>query len=197
MKGISWQTPDIDQDDQHPVVYISWYDAKAMSKWLTSFETGEFRLPTEAEWEYACRAGSSTPYYFGDAIQPNQTNYESLSSEKQSSLQRVRNTTTPVKKFASYANPFGLCDMHGNVWEWCEDKSGEYSYSPEVNPVNLTRQADTHVMRGGSWEDDALNLRSAIRSFLPPDLPTNGSGFRLVRVTSEFHPVHHLIKRYR
>jgi formylglycine-generating enzyme required for sulfatase activity len=104
----SWRTPGFDQEDDHPVVYVSWHDAKAYVTWLKEQSGEAFRLLSEAEWEYCCRAGTTTKYSTGDTITAEQANFGPNSRG-----------TTSVSKFPP--NPWGLYDIHGNVWEWCED----------------------------------------------------------------------------
>ena len=198
LKGINWDNPGFEQDDRHPVVHISWDDAKAMTSWLSTQhqEDGIYRLPTEAEWEYACRAGSQSPFYFGKTIRTDQACFSGNKNDESSAVE-ARRSTTRVDAFASHANPFGLCDMHGNVWEWCEDCFGAYSWSPEVNPICLTNKSNLRVLKGGSWEeDDPINLRSAMRPNLPRDVRSCSIGFRIVRITSPLHPVHHILHQF-
>ena len=150
-----------------PVTSVSWYDCqdfiKKLNKKLTGKTKGQYRLPTEAEWEYACRAGSLTAYSFGNKIAPKNGNY---SDSK---------IYGPVKVGSFKANAFGLYDMHGNVFEWCEDKYGEYL----TNPKGLYGQR--RVLRGGSFGCRASSTRSAFRDGYAPRSQDVFIGFRLAR----------------
>ncbi len=152
-----------------PVERVSWNDTQEFLKSLASkIPSGEFpRLPTEAEWEYACRAGVASPFatYTGD-VDPAQLDTIAWFG--------LLDGTRGVRRRAP--NRFGLFDMHGNVWEWCQDKYGTYSAADTVDP--LGRQEETRVARGGSWADPAKNLRAANRLAVRPDLRTLYVGFR-------------------
>jgi formylglycine-generating enzyme len=189
----------IKSGDDYPVDMISWNMAKGYAAAMS--RGGEnFRLPTEAEWEYACRAGTTTPYAFGDSISRDQASFDkrfSLPAEpltprrasRRKKHSRIKlhapriwpNMHTNVT--ASFpANAFGLYDMHGNVWEWCEDvyDAAYYSRSRRDNPRN-DGQGKSRVLRGGSWVTKAEALRSANRGKGWPDMPTAFYGLRLVR----------------
>jgi formylglycine-generating enzyme required for sulfatase activity len=144
------------------VINISWDDATAFAKWMGC------RLPTEAEWEYACRAGSTTPFNTGENLTTSQANYGSDQT-------RTVGTLT--------SNAFGLYDMHGNVWEWCSDWHGDYPSSPQTNPKGPSDGPLTtlRVIRGGSWNDKAPHFcRSASRNKNRPGSVYLNIGFRLV-----------------
>ena len=150
-----------------PVECVSWNDAKAFCQKIYELTRQEVRLPTEAEWEYGCRAGTTTPFYFGETISTEQANYNGnypLGNEKKGIY---REKTTPVGSFS--ANKFGLYDMHGNVWEWCEDTWHEsYAEKPESlkQNGNITWSSNDdplHVLRGGSWDYDSYFCRSTFR----------------------------------
>jgi formylglycine-generating enzyme required for sulfatase activity len=166
-----------------PVERVSWYDAVEFCNRLSQREgltpaytingtnvscnwnASGYRLPTEAEWEYTCRAGTTTPYSTGNNITTSQANYNSGS-------------TKPVGSFAP--NPWGLYDMHGNVWEWCWDWYGSYSTGAQTNPRGAV-SGNNRVIRGGSWNNNGQNLRSAYRNNNNPSNRNNNIGFRLVR----------------
>ena len=128
---------------------MSWNDAIALCEWLTH-QGGEGRcsLPTEAEWEYACRAGTTTPFHFGGTISTDQANYDGNYTYGNGKKGVYREKTTPVGSFP--ANPWGLFDMHGNVWEWCQDWYGPYPKTDITDPQSLTN-GEARVLRGGSW----------------------------------------------
>lgn len=165
----SWTKPYFDQTDRHPVVCVSWNDCKEFTKWLNEKYSQPgmvFRLPTEAEWEYACRAGTKTAFSFGGMLTPELAN---INKKKR---------TVPVGSFP--ANAFGLHDMHGNVWEWCEDtfSDGFYRESPKDDPMKTGDGA--HVLRGGSWSTGAHHCRSARRSVRGASALISDLGLRLV-----------------
>jgi formylglycine-generating enzyme required for sulfatase activity len=143
---------------KQPSIDVSWEDAKAYCKWLSALTAKSYRLPTEAEWEYCCRAGTTTAFSTGDQITKKQAQFSegSYGSAKQ---------TVKVGSFPP--NAWGLHDMHGNVWEWCEDK---YEAS-----------SSSRVLRGGSWDNNPSNLRSASRNDYRPDYRNDNIGFRLAR----------------
>ncbi len=143
-------------------------------------------LPTEAEWEYACRAGSETPFSFGATISPAQANYDGNSPYAGGEKGEYRQKTVPVKSFAP--NGWGLYEMHGNIWEWCADGVRTYDGTEQENPRGPEGRAP-RVVRGGSWDDEARGLRSAYRDERRRDLRGEGlfaRGFRFaLRSTSQ------------
>ena len=157
-----------------PVIYVSWDDAVAYAKWL-SRKTGQvWRLPTEAEWEYAARAGTTTKYSFGDTITKQQAQFSkgNWGSAKH---------TVKVGSFS--ANGFGVYDMHGNVWEWVHDWKGKYSKGSQTNPKG-PKKGSIRVSRGGGWVSNAGYLRSAYRDGHSPGNRGSILGFRLLRQPS-------------
>ena len=170
----SWLDPGFKQADDHPVTCVSWEDAQAYIAWLRN-ETrrDSYRLLTEAEWEYCCRAGSEAAYSTGKSITKEQANFG-----------QAHQGTTPVAKFP--ANRWGLHDMHGNVWEWCEDAwHGSYRGAPADGSAWLQGgEAGRRVVRGGSWFNNPLNLRSAYRSRSSSDSRDSDLGFRVGRTLS-------------
>jgi len=172
-----------------PVEQVSWYAAVEFCNRLNRFIESRvsqptkriYRLPTEAEWEYACRAGTTTPFHFGETITPKLANYRGTETYNDSPKGEYRQKTTPVDHFGS-ANPFGLCDMHGNVWEWCQDHwHGSYEGAPPDGNAWLSKNEDARrVVRGGSWSYNPVNCRSASRSNFAPRVTYNITGFRIV-----------------
>jgi formylglycine-generating enzyme required for sulfatase activity len=157
--------------DDCPVERVSWDDCQEFIRRLNSMEgTDTYRLPTEAEWEYACRAGSSTRYCFGDS-EGKLAEYAWYIDNSEERSHRVGQ-----KK----PNAWGLYDMHGNVWEWCQDWYGRYPLLRTTNPKGPFRGLN-RVNRGGSWDDPTANCRSASRDDLHPEWPVKDLGFRLVR----------------
>jgi formylglycine-generating enzyme required for sulfatase activity len=130
-----------------------------------------YRLPTEAEWEYACRAGTDTPFFFGDRLKAEQANFDG----------RFEDRTCKVGSYAP--NAWGLFDMHGNVWEWCQDGYREdYYYSGPNKDPQGPEKAENRVLRGGSWADNAANCRSARRFHNKHTYRGRELGFRVVLV---------------
>ncbi|MCZ8117638.1 MAG: SUMF1/EgtB/PvdO family nonheme iron enzyme [Microcystis sp. LE18-22.4A] len=150
--------------DRRPVEQVNWYDAIEFCARLSKLTGGEYRLPSEAEWEYACRAGTPTPYYFGETITRELANYNA--SETYAEQAKGEYRTTPVGQFPP--NAFGLYDMHGNVWEWCADTWHD-NYNDNCSPL-----------RGGSWYTDPNYCRSAYRFDIVRRGLHNNLGFRVV-----------------
>jgi formylglycine-generating enzyme required for sulfatase activity len=184
----SWRNPGFEQTSEHPVVLVSWNDAAAYCQWLCRIEGKTYRLPTEAEWEYACRAMTSTRYSSGD-------DYESLAAignvidatmMERYPLYRVWAIaardgfvhTAPVGQYQP--NTFGLYDMHGNAHEWCQDgyDAGYYRQSPVVDPV-CRAQSELHVIRGGGALSQPFDVRSASRYGFPAGVVLASFGFRV------------------
>lgn len=164
--------------DNCPVEYVSWNDIQEFIQKLNQKESGRnYRLPTEAEWEYAARAGSTKPFAFGDCLSTNDANYDGNYPLSGCSKGSYRNKTIEVGQLR--ANDWGLYDMHGNVWEWCNDRYGDYNSSALIDPVGPTTGA-SRVVRGGSWIDFAWSCRSANRYWIAPDYRNWDLGFRLV-----------------
>jgi formylglycine-generating enzyme required for sulfatase activity len=159
-------------DPKRPVEKVSWHDAVEFCRRLSQKEGKEYRLPTEAEWEYACRAGSTTGWCFGD-------NESELGQYAWYSGNSGRGTHPVGQK---KPNAWGLYDMHGNVWEWCADWYGKdyYRTSPLDDPKGPDSGGD-RVLRGGSWVSNARSARSASRTTLTPGNRLNLVGFRLAR----------------
>jgi formylglycine-generating enzyme required for sulfatase activity len=179
--------------DDLPVEQVSWLDAEEFCLRLSEHVQQEYRLPTEAEWEYACRAGTTTPFHFGKTISSEIANYCAQDREIDGKtypgkygvgkLGEFRKKTTPVGYF-KVANRFGLSDMHGNVWEWCQDHwHSDYKGAPKDGSAWIDSDAEedkSRVLRGGSWDFNPRGCRSAVRTDLNPGIRYINVGFRVV-----------------
>jgi formylglycine-generating enzyme required for sulfatase activity len=166
--------------DNRPVEEVFWEDAVEFCRRLSRDTGRDYRLPTEAEWEYACRAGTETPFYFGKTITGKLANYNSDVIYLQERKAKRKGETTSVGDFPP--NAFGLSDLHGNVWEWCLDCwHDNYQGAPMDGTAWLSDEDKVrHVVRGGSWDDDPRICRSASRNYYSPDLRLSSIGFRVV-----------------
>lgn len=163
-----------------PVEMVSWNQVQEFISQLNQMEgTHTYRLPTEAEWEYACRAGTKTTFYTGICISTDQANFNGKRVMPGCLPGDNRNMTVPVRSFAP--NPWGLYDMHGNVWEWCQNwyrkKYPKETASDPLGPSSGVMK----VLRGGSWYSRQHLIRSAHRRWDTPDYRSHAIGFRLVR----------------
>jgi formylglycine-generating enzyme required for sulfatase activity len=170
-------------EESLPVDSVSWHDCQEFIKKLREKDKKPYRLPTEAEWEYACRAGTTTPFYCGETISTDQANYNGSHSVYGGTYAYgdgkkgvYRGKTTPVGSFPP--NAWGLYDMHGNVWQWCQDWRGYYPVSDVIDPQGPHAGAD-RVLRGGAWNHNPDRCRSALRGGHPPDSRHADWGFRL------------------
>jgi len=166
--------------DNCPVEMVSWDDVQSFITALNGRGEGTYRLPTEAEWEYAARAGTSTPFYFGQCLSTNQGNYDGNYPLSGCSKGEYRGKNIPVASLQ--ANVWGLYDMYGNVWEWVQDWYGTYPTGSVTDPMGLNSGLSCRVQRGGYWGSYAQYCRSAFRSAAAPhDVYGDGVfGFRLV-----------------
>ena len=168
---------------RQPAINVSWLDAEAYCKWLSGKTEGEYRLPSEAEWEYACRAGTVTPFWWGETISPEQANYDGTNAYNGGEKGEYRLQTLPVDAFA--ANPWKLHQTHGNVLEWCADdwagshKGAAVDGTPRVLASN--RGGKGKVVRGGSWINGPRFCRSACRGYFEPVSLNVSIGFRVAR----------------
>jgi len=185
VNGASWRKPGFEQGPTHPVVCVSWKDAKAFCDWLARKSGKAACLPTEAQWEYACRAGTRTAYPWGDNPDDGKgwANCADLTAkERFPNWQPVFSWhdgfvfTSPGGSFKP--NAWGLCDMIGNAWEWCADGYGEYPGKAVSDPTGAAESA-SRVLRGGSWYDSPQNCRSARRIRGAPDGRYDSVGFRV------------------
>ena len=186
----SWREPGFAQGGDHPVVNVTWNDAVAMARWLSVREGVTYRLPTEAEWEYAARAGTRTRYSTGDdprTLLQGANVFDQAAAQNWPRWQAYALAgddgypfTAPVGRFAP--NAFGLYDMHGNAWEWCADWHADdyYARSPLDDPTGPT-EGDVRVRRGGSWHTWAFYARSSFRNWNSPETRYTLVGFRLLR----------------
>jgi len=161
--GVNWANPGYALSDLQPVTCVSWNDAQEFIKWLNGKTGQKYRLPTEAEWEYCCRAG---------VVGGLPSNVDAIAWYKANSGQSAR----PVG--LKEQNGFKLYDMLGDVWEWCQDREGEYAGAPQVDPSGPASGAK-RMARGGGWLSAAEYLRPSIRVGAPPDLRAVDLGFRL------------------
>ncbi len=196
--------------DDCPVENVSWNQAVEFCDRLSQHTGREYSLPTEAEWEYACRAGTVTPFCFGETITAALANYDCSQIYREEAAGEYRGKTTSVDSFPP--NAFGLYDMHGNVWEWCADPwHNYYNGAPEDGSAWLNESGEpgtkaeadlsagkeeelgqeendsvkkNYVLRGGSWNNNPGNCRSAYRYYNNPDNAFNISGFRVVSSAS-------------
>ena len=167
-----------DGGENCPVEQVSWDDVQKFIKKLNETgETDKYRLPTEAEWEYACRAGTTTPFYFGECLSTDEANYDGKYPLGDCPKGEYREKTVPVRSFPP--NDWGLYDMHGNVWEWCRDWYGDYPSETVTDPGGPST-GSYRVARGGCRIISAEYCRSANRSFYSPGYRLDYYGFRLV-----------------
>ena len=163
------------------MVGVSWNDALAYTAWLSG-QTGQpYRLPTEAEWEYACQAGTTIPFYFGETISTDQANYDGNYVYSNGRKGVYRQKTVEVGQFS--ANAWGLHEMHGNVWEWTCSAYDE-NYGGAEQRCTEPGTSGLCVLRGGSWGGGPGGLRGAARLWGSPHFRFNGRGFRLARTFS-------------
>ena len=163
---------------KRPVENVNWDDAVKFCQKLSEKTGKTYRLPSEAEWEYACRAGTTTPFYFGDTITPDLVNYHGNNPYGAAPRGLYREQTTDVGSFPP--NAFGLYDMHGNVYEWCSDKwHDNYSGAPTDGSSWETGGSEYRVQRGGSWSSHAVYCRSACRNYNSADHRWRYRGFRV------------------
>ncbi|MCU0983093.1 MAG: formylglycine-generating enzyme family protein, partial [Pirellulaceae bacterium] len=165
------------QDDDEAVVFVSWEHATAFCRWLSEQEGKPYRLPTEAEWEYACRAGTTTRYHTGEILPESCHKNVGISWFPG---RRSEKDVVPVHVAQTPANPWGLYDLHGNVEEWCLDWYGPYAAAAQTDPVGCA-EGHFRVTRGGSHSTTVEFLRSANRSGTLPEDTSWLIGFRVVQ----------------
>ncbi len=163
---------------RRPVINVSWEDARAYCAWVSEQTGRAYRLPSEAEWEYACRAGTETPFHSGLRITTEQANFDGNYTYNGSAKGEYREQTVPVGSFPP--NAFGLYDMHGNVWEWCQDTwHGSYEGAPSDGLAWEGGETGARVLRGGSWYGRPGGCRAASRHHDGPDDRDDNFGFRV------------------
>ena len=178
-QAVMQENPSKFKGEERPVEQVSWEGMQKFTDQLNAAIPGlELVLPSEAQWEYACRAGTTTPFFFGENITTDQVNYDGNYPYAGGEKGEYREETVDVK--ALPCNDWGLYQMHGNVYEWCQDWFGEYPAGSVVDPVGPSDGRD-RVCRGGSWYDYARNCRSALRIRSVPDPRNFWIGFRLAR----------------
>ena len=196
----TWRNTGFEQGDKSPVVNVSWNDAVAFCRWVEEKEGATCRLPTEAEWEYACRAGTQTRFSHGDddeGLARTGNVADAVARRRFAGWMRVNAVdrrkigtaahedghvfTAPAGRFAP--NPFGLHDMHGNVWEWCRDRDARdyYERSPVDDPQG-PETGESRIRRGGSWLHSPRYARSARRRRYAPEARNSPIGFRVVSI---------------
>jgi eukaryotic-like serine/threonine-protein kinase len=173
--GPTWRTPGIEQQGNHPVVCLSWNDAHAFCEWLAKVHKRNCRLPTEAQWEYACRAGTTTAYGWGDS--PDNGGAWAHWAGKLGG-------TSPVASLKP--NAWGLYDMHGNALQWCSSCYGKYPKTSVTDPAGPSEPfahdasgGESHLLRGGAWHLPPSQCRSAFRHWGPVDHRFSSLGFRV------------------
>nr|WP_287312937.1 SUMF1/EgtB/PvdO family nonheme iron enzyme [Moorena sp. SIO1G6] len=178
--------PSYFKGENRPVEQVNWFDAVEFCVRLSEYTGTKYRLPSEGEWEYACRAGTTTPFHYGETITSQLANYDGKFTYAKEAEGKFRRETTPVGRFPP--NGFGLYDMHGNVWEWCGDPyHRDYKGAPTDGRIwsinhNYT---DYYILRGGSWLYRPMYCRSAYRDFSDPnDYIDDNVGFRVARAVA-------------
>jgi uncharacterized protein (TIGR02996 family) len=164
-----------------PVEQVSWDECQEFCVSLTAHQNrrGAVGLPTEAQWEWACRAGTTTHFHFGDVPSTDRLNYDGSRSWNGSKKGKNRKQTTDVGSFPP--NPWGLFDLHGNVWEWCADAYAPYTSDEQIDPIGKSEDSDDiyRVLRGGSWRIGPQDCRAAYRGRGAPDPRSSFIGFRV------------------
>lgn len=182
-----WPQGFVKEDDDCPANYLFWDDAVEFCRKLSQQDGNTYRLPTEAEWEFACRAGTQTRFYFGNDSHNLATHawwgFLSVPGDG-----NVRNELYAHKVGLMNPNPFGLYDMHGNVSEWCSDWYGPYVKS-RLNDPSGPEKGTYHVGRGGSFADGQRTCRSARRRWLVPEYRDRSTGFRVVLIRQDAFPI--------
>jgi formylglycine-generating enzyme required for sulfatase activity len=186
-KALMGNNPSGFHGDDLPVENVTWNDCQEFLEKLSAKEWKTYRLPSEAEWEYGCRAGTTTPFNTGEAISTDQANYDGNYTYGNGEKGENRQKTTPAGSFKP--NAWGVYDMHGNLWEWCQDWYEEdyYKSSPSVDPTGPAQGAD-RVLRGGGWISSPMGCRSAYRERRVQNYHHRFIGFRVVLMSGPMTP---------
>ncbi len=184
--GRDWRSPGFDQTEAHPVVCVSWRDARAYTDWLSARTGADYRLPSEAEWEYAARAGTTTPFSTGGCITTDQANYNGNVDYNDCGAKTGVYRERTVAAGSLPANPWGLREVQGNAYEWTQDCWRQnYEGNPPLDGAPWLESGNgdcsRRVVRGGSWGNGPRNLRSAFRDRVGTDVAIGGLGFRVAR----------------
>jgi len=185
-EGIDWKNPGFKQEDNHPVVCVSWDDVLEYCKWLSGKKGVNFNLPTEAQWEKAARGTDGRKYSWGN---PDPSGERANFADKQAWLKMKSSWadkdvddgyvyTAPAGSYPAGASTYGLLDMTGNVWEWCNNWYGPYSDKYQKNPTG-PKSGTCRVLRGGSWYDNVGSLGCSLRGYNGPSFRVSYDGFRL------------------
>jgi formylglycine-generating enzyme required for sulfatase activity len=178
--GRNWRSPGFTQEDRHPVVCVNWNDARAYAAWLSSVTGKNYRLLSEAEREYVTRAGSATPFWWGSTISTEQANYNGNITLGGGAKGEWRKATVAVDRFS--ANPWGLYNVHGNVWEWTEDCwNDKNAGNPADGTPRTSGDCSLRVVRGASFNNFPHTLRAARRDREPLGSRVDAFGFRVTR----------------
>jgi formylglycine-generating enzyme required for sulfatase activity len=179
-ESASYLAPGFPQDPSHPVTCVSWEDAVAYAEWLEVKTKRSYRLPSEAEWEYAARAGTTTPYWFGRRASVTVANFWNLEDEGHQGSIAFREGTVPVNAFSP--NPWGLYNVHGNICEFTADGCRENYYGAPLDgmPVGGLKEYQ-RALRGGSWTEIPSMITSASRQSMGQDKRCSHNGFRVAR----------------
>jgi sulfatase modifying factor 1 len=174
-KATGYKKPDSDgqQKGNYPIVNVDWNDAVAFANWLGA------RLLTEAEWEYVCRAGTTTPFFFGDKITSAQVNFDGNYPYNKTAKSPAKGETMPVGSYPP--NKWGVYDMHGNVWEWVSDWYASYNLEQLNNPTGPKESKFERLGRGGSYYEGGNENRCADRGAQPPNVSGMNLGFRVAK----------------
>ncbi len=179
-KEFNWRNVAFEQTNDHPVLCVSWNDAMAYVKWLAKETAKKYRLPTEAEWEYAARAGTTKSFSFGDCLTREQANFNAEKPFKNCPIGTASQQTVSVTNLKP--NNWGLFHLHGNAWEWVQDSwHNNYKNAPKDSRAWQQTTFNKKVQRGGSWKNVATSCRSSYRTKASPDGRGNDIGFRVAR----------------
>ena len=182
--GRSFRNPGFAQQNNHPAVCVNWEDAKAYVAWLTKKTGKNYRLPSESEWEYAARAGTTSPFWWGTSITTDQANYDGSTVYDGGKKGENRQKTVAAADFNP--NAWGLYQVHGNAFEWVEDCwNDSYTNAPPDESAALAGNCARHIRRAGAWNYPAATLRSAYRDSRPGSTRGSNLGLRVARTVNQ------------